>query len=64
MGANYDWIDSNICKHCEYRYTFDCDDGLPYPPNGCENFRLDTDTIDFGRKALKLLLITELLEEG
>lgn len=37
--------DKSICEHCKSRYTWDCDDGLPYPRGGCEDFALDWNTL-------------------
>lgn len=61
MGANYDYVDSDVCKHCQYRYSWDCGDGLPYPANGCDNFKPDVDTYD--KKLVELLLMLCQLEE-
>lgn len=33
------------CEHCKYRHSWDCDDGSPYPKNGCSSFQLDTNTL-------------------
>lgn len=33
------------CDFCKFRYSWDCDDGLPYPENGCEDFELDKNTL-------------------
>lgn len=33
------------CNFCKSRYSWDCDDGLPYPENGCEYFSLDSNTL-------------------
>ena len=40
------------CDHCKYRHSWDCDDGLPYPKNGCENFKLDESTLTKNEKKL------------
>lgn len=34
-----------VCEHCKSRYTWDCDDGRPYPKGGCRDFELDWDTL-------------------
>lgn len=34
-----------VCEHCRFRYSWNCDDGLPYPAGGCENFELDFSTL-------------------
>lgn len=34
-----------VCEHCKSRHTWDCDDGLPYPKGGCDNFILDVETL-------------------
>ena len=33
------------CDFCQYRHSWDCDDGSPYPENGCESFALDKSTL-------------------
>ena len=35
------------CDFCKFRYSWDCDDGLPYPENGCESFELDKNTLTY-----------------
>ena len=44
-------MDNSKCKHCKYRHSWDCDDGLPYPDGGCENFELDKSTLTKNDKA-------------
>ena len=33
------------CNFCKSRYSWDCDDGSPYPENGCEHFALDKNSL-------------------
>lgn len=33
------------CDFCRFRYSWDCDDGSPYPENGCEDFVLDKNSL-------------------
>ena len=33
------------CDFCKYSHSWDCDDGLPYPENGCKYFALDKSTL-------------------
>lgn len=35
----------SLCDYCKSRYSWDCDDGLPYPEQGCEAFSLDDSTL-------------------
>lgn len=51
----------SVCEHCKSRYTWDCDDGAPYPEHGCNSFELDWDSLS---EALKrnMILILELEE--
>lgn len=35
----------SLCDYCKSRYSWDCDDGLPYPEQGCEDFSLDDSTL-------------------
>ena len=35
----------SVCEHCQYRHSWDCDDGLPYPKKGCDDFELDFGTL-------------------
>lgn len=49
-----------VCEHCRYRHSWDCDDGLAYPKNGCDNFALDFDTLtDKQKRAIRRILIHE-----
>lgn len=43
------------CDFCKYRYSWDCDDGLPYPKNGCGNFSLDENTLTEEEKRMFIL---------
>ena len=46
-----------VCDHCTQRHTWDCDDGLPYPKNGCDNFKLDFETLSKRQqKAIRRIL--------
>lgn len=38
-------MEKSKCEYCKYRHSWDCDDGLPYPAGGCENFELDKSTL-------------------
>lgn len=33
------------CDFCRFRHSWDCDDGSPYPENGCEHFVLDKNSL-------------------
>ena len=44
------------CDFCLYRHSWDCDDGLPYPENGCEDFILDTNTLSDEEQRMLILL--------
>ena len=49
-----------VCEHCRYRHSWDCDDGLAYPKGGCDNFRLDFDSLtDRQKKAIRRILAKE-----
>ena len=49
-----------VCEHCTYRYSWDCDDGLPYPKRGCEDFKLDFETLTKKQqKAIRKILARE-----
>ena len=49
-----------VCDHCRYRFSWDCDDGLPYPRKGCEDFELDFSTLSKKqKKAIRRILIHE-----
>ena len=43
------------CDFCKYRYSWDCDDGLPYPDNGCKDFALDENTLTEEEKRLMVI---------
>ena len=34
-------MSTSKCDFCRFRHSWDCDDGLPYPENGCKDFTLD-----------------------
>lgn len=38
------------CEHCEYRYTWDCEDYWISDNSMCENFKLDFDTLTNAQK--------------
>ena len=60
MGIDYDNFDGSVmCAHCKYRFSWDCDDGLAYPKNGCDDFSLDVNTLD--EDDARLLLALKLL---
>ena len=49
-----------VCEHCQYRYTWDCQDDYYRPKNGCEYFKLDFDTLTKKQqKAIRKILINE-----
>ena len=49
-----------VCEHCKYRYSWDCDDGLPTPQNGCDSFELDFNTLSKKQqKAIRKILANE-----
>ena len=49
-----------VCEHCRHRYSWDCDDGLPYPRKGCEDFELDFSTLSTKQqKAIRKILSQE-----
>lgn len=49
-----------VCEHCKSRHTWDCDDGLPYPKGGCDNFILDVETLTKSQQeAIKSVLMYE-----
>lgn len=43
------------CDFCKYRYSWDCDDGLPYPKNGCGDFSLDENILTEEEKRMFIL---------
>lgn len=47
------------CDFCRYRHSWDCDDGLPYPENGCESFTLDKSTLSDDEQ--RMLVLGEIL---
>ena len=47
------------CDFCRYRHSWDCDDGLPYPENGCESFTLDKSTLSDDEQ--RMLVLCEIL---
>ena len=49
-----------VCEHCEYRHSWDCDDGLAYPKGGCDDFKLDYNSLtNKQKKAIKRVLKNE-----
>lgn len=50
------------CDFCINRHSWDCDDGLPYPDNGCESFTLDKETLTDEEK--RLLIIFDIIKEN
>jgi len=53
-----------VCEHCRYRYSWDCDDGLPYPKRGCDDFELDFATLTSKQqKAIRRILASQEDEE-
>lgn len=58
--ANRKGLDIMVCEHCRYRHSWDCDDGLPYPPRGCDDFVLDFETLTKKQqKAIRRILAQE-----
>lgn len=54
-----------VCEHCKYRYSWDCDDGRPYPKGGCDDFELDSNTLtNKQKKAIKRVLRNEEYSES
>ena len=50
----------SVCEHCCYRYSWDCDDGLPYPDKGCNDFKLDFETLtEKQKKTIRKILSRE-----
>lgn len=47
------------CDFCRYRHSWDCDDGLPYPENGCEDFALDKSTLS--DREQRMFVLNEIL---
>lgn len=47
------------CDFCQYRYSWDCDDGSPYPENGCSDFVLDKNTLSDAEQ--RMLVLNEIL---
>lgn len=53
---DYSAFDGSVrCAHCQYRFSWDCDDGLPYPEHGCEDYTLDVNTLSDEQKELLIL---------
>lgn len=44
------------CDFCQYRHSWDCDDGSPYPENGCSSFVLDENTLSEEEQRMLVLL--------
>lgn len=54
-----------VCEHCKYRHSWDCDDGRPYPKGGCDDFELDPGTLtNKQKKAIKRVLRNEEYSEN
>ena len=49
----------NKCDFCRYRHSWDCDDGLPYPENGCESFAFDKSALSDDEQ--RMLVLGEIL---
>ena len=46
-----------VCEHCRFRYSYDCDDGHPYPRKGCDSFELDFNSLNKKQqKAIRRIL--------
>lgn len=43
-----------LCDHCKSRFSWECDDGIPYPRGGCGYFSLDWSTLS--RKQQKAIM--------
>ena len=43
----------------EIQHSWDCDDGLPYPENGCEDFVLDKSTLSDEEQ--RIFILNEIL---
>ena len=49
-----------VCDHCRYRHSWDCDDGYTYPKGGCGDFELDYSTLtNKQKKAIRKVLQNE-----
>ena len=49
-----------VCEHCQYRYSWDCQDDYYRPKNGCKSFKLDFDTLTKKQqKTIRKILINE-----
>ena len=44
------------CDFCKYRHSCDCDDGSPYPENGCSDFTLDKNTLSNAEQRIFILI--------
>ena len=44
-GGQVKRMSGSKCDFCKSRYSWDCDDGSPYPENGCDHFELDKNTL-------------------
>lgn len=49
-------MSTSKCDFCQYRHSWDCDDGLPYPENGCKDFTLDKNTLSDDERRMLVLL--------
>ena len=47
------------CDFCKYHHSWDCDDGSPYPENGCESFTLDKSALSDEEQ--RMLVLGEIL---
>lgn len=53
----------SLCEYCKNRFTWDCDDGLPYPMYGCESFELEFNILSRKKKyEIKRILLIEEFE--
>ena len=49
-----------VCDHCDYRHSWECDDGRPYPCKGRDDFKLDFETLTKKQqKAIRRILASE-----
>lgn len=48
------------CDFCKFRFSWDCDDGLPYPENGCSDFELDMNTLS--EEERRAFVLSEILQ--
>ena len=50
------------CDFCQYRYSWDCDDGRPDPETGCDGFALDKSTLSDEEQ--RMLVLSEIMKEN